>query len=97
MTVSRAYCSRQSTKNYWLTVCCCKSYMLNCSYSKTNQMHQCIKFILTLHVSDRLSVHHQQFKTLHTATGICQTDTAVCLLASGQLYLFVAVCTVLNC
>jgi len=48
-------------------------------------MHQCIKFILfwndTLHVSDGLSVHYQEFKTVHTATGICQTDTAVCLLA----------------
>ena len=55
-------------------------------------MHQCIKFILfwnyTLHVSDGLSVHHQQFKTVHTATGICQTDTAVCLLASRQQCLF---------
>ena len=51
-------------------------------------MHQCIKFILfwndTLHVSDGLSVHHQQFKTVHTATGICQTDTAVCVLASSS-------------
>jgi len=39
-------------------------------------MHQCIKFILfwndTLHVSDGLSVHHQEFKTVSTATGICQ-------------------------
>jgi len=55
-------------------------------------MHQCIKFILfwndTLHVSGGLSVHHQEFKTAHTATGICQTDTAVCLLASTQQYLF---------
>jgi len=62
-------------------------------------MHQCIKFILfwndTLHVSDSLSVHHQEFKTVHTATGICQTDTAVCLLANRQQYQ-VAVCTVLN-
>jgi hypothetical protein len=33
----------------------------------------------TLHVSDGLSVHHQEFKTVHTATGICQTDTAACL------------------
>ena len=37
-------------------------------YSKTNKMHQCIKFILflndTLHVSDGLSVHHQEFKTV---------------------------------
>ena len=51
-------------------------------------MHQCIKFILfwndTLHVSDSLSVHHQQFKTVHTATGICQTDTAVCLLTGTR-------------
>jgi len=49
-------------------------------------MHQCIKLILfcdnTLHVSDGLSVHHQEFKTVHKATCICQTDTAVCLLAS---------------
>jgi len=54
-------------------------------YSKTNQMHQCIKFILfwinTLHVSDGLPVHHQEIKTVHRATGICKTDTAVCLLA----------------
>ena len=35
-----------------------------------------------LHVSDRLSVHHQEFETVHTEKGICQTDTADCLLAS---------------
>jgi len=56
-------------------------------------MHQCIKFYFifgndTLHVSDGLSVHHQDFKTVHTATGVCETDTAVCLLASRQQYLF---------
>jgi len=34
-----------------------------------------------LHVSDGLSVHHQEFKTVHTATGICETHTAVFLLA----------------
>jgi len=48
-------------------------------------MHQFLKFILfwnsTLHVSDGLSVPHQEFKTVHTVTGICQTDTATCLLA----------------
>jgi len=58
-------------------------------YSKTNKMHQCIKFILfwndILHVSDGLSIHHQEFKTVHTATDICQTDNVVCLLASRQL------------
>ena len=40
-------------------------------YSKANQMHQCVKFILfwsdTMHVSDDCSVHHQEFKTVHTA------------------------------
>jgi len=48
-------------------------------------MQQSIKYILfwndTLHISDGLSVHHQAFKTIHTAKGICQTDTAVYLLA----------------
>jgi hypothetical protein len=34
----------------------------------------------TLHVSDGLSVHQQEFKTVHTATGICQTDTVDCFL-----------------
>jgi len=51
-------------------------------------MYQCIKFILfwndTVHVSDGTSVHHQQFKSVRTATGICQTDTAVCLLAGTR-------------
>ena len=64
-------------------------------------MHQCIKLILfwrnTLHVSDGLSVRHQEFKTVHRATGICQTNTAACLQkqillsacsASRQQYLF---------
>ena len=37
----------------------------------------------TLHVSDGLSVHHKEFKTVHTAT-----DTVVCSLASRQQYLF---------
>ena len=43
---------------------------------------------MTLHVSDGLSIHHQEFKTVRTAIGVCQTDTAVCLLASQQQYLF---------
>ena len=45
-------------------------------------MHQCIKFILfwndALHVSGALFVHHQQFKTVHTAIRYCW------LLASKQ-------------
>jgi hypothetical protein len=61
-------------------------------YSKTKEMHQFFKFILfcssTLHVSDGLPVHHQESRTVHTASGICQTDSADCLqagtLASSQ-------------
>jgi hypothetical protein len=56
------------------------------SYSKTNQMHQILKLFLynTLHVSDDLSVHHQEFRTVHTATGICQTAAATCTLAGTR-------------
>jgi hypothetical protein len=53
-------------------------------YSKTNEMHQFLKFILfcsgTLHVSDGLPVHHRESKAVHTASGKCQTDSADCLL-----------------
>jgi len=57
-------------------------------YSKTNEMHHFLKFILfcssTLHVSDVLSVHHQESKTVQAASGICQTDSADCLLAGTR-------------
>ena len=46
-------------------------------------MHLFLKFILfwnnTLHVSDGLSVHRQEFKTVHTATGVCQIGTCCCM------------------
>jgi len=38
----------------------------------------------TLHVSGGLSAHHQDFKTVPTATGFCQTDTAICLLQADS-------------
>jgi len=31
-----------------------------------------------------ISVHHQESKTVHTASGICQTDSADCLLAGTR-------------
>ena len=53
-------------------------------YSKINQMHHFLNFILfcssTLHVWDGLSVHHQESKTVPTVSGMCQTDSADCLL-----------------
>ena len=30
-----------------------------------------------LHVSDGFSFHHQELKTAHKASGICQTNTAI--------------------
>jgi hypothetical protein len=62
--------------------------LTRCFYSKTNKMHQFLKFILfcssILHVSDSLSVHHRESKTVHAASGICQTDSADCLLAGTR-------------
>ena len=40
----------------------------------------------TAHVSDGLSAHRQEFKTVHTVTGICHTDTAVCFPWSSISY-----------
>jgi hypothetical protein len=55
-------------------------------------MHQFLKFILfcssTLHVSDGLSIHPQESETVHTASGIRQTDSADCLIGSSQQNLF---------
>jgi len=57
-------------------------------YSRTNQMHNISNLFYfwnnTLHVSDSLSVHHQESKTVHTASGICHTGYADCLLASSH-------------
>jgi hypothetical protein len=51
-------------------------------------MHQILKFILfssrTLHISEGLSVHLQESKTVHPTSGICQTDTAFPLASSQQ-------------
>ena len=64
-------------------------------------MYRCIKFILfrndNLHVSDCLSVHHQEFKTLHAATSVCQTDTAVSLLAGTHQQADSSICLTNAC
>jgi len=42
-------------------------------------MHNISNFILfcnnTLHVSEGLSVHHQESKPVHTASGLCHTGS----------------------
>jgi len=47
----------------------------------------------TLHVSDRLSVHHQESKTVYTALGICHTGSVA---AWSIRHIPDAVCTVLD-
>ena len=49
-------------------------------------MHQFLKLFLhdTLHVSDGLSIHHREIKTVHTATGLCQTDTKARVFAQEE-------------
>ena len=62
-------------------------------YSKTNKMHRCTNFILfwndTLHVSDGLSVHHQEFLQFHLVP-----DSEMTAVSVWQM--LVAVCAVLN-
>jgi len=66
------------TDEKWIYEFCLKAEQkrhVESFYSKTKEMHKFPKFILfcssTLHVSDGLSVHHQESKTVHTASGIC--------------------------
>jgi len=65
------------------------------SYGETNKTHQFLKFILfcssTLHVWDGLSVRRQESKTVRTASGVCQTDSADCLLAGTRWNCFLLV------
>jgi len=51
------------------------------SYSTTNKMHLFLKLFILVKRSTyfgRFSVHHQEFQTARTATGIRQTAAATC-------------------
>jgi len=61
----------------------------NKTYCKTKML--CIKLVKywdkdTVHVSDGLCVHHREFKTVYTATGICLTDISLCFPWSSISY-----------
>jgi len=54
-------------------------------------MHNISQFILfwnnSLYVSDGLSFHHQESKTVHTASGICHAGTvAACSYSTCMTY-----------
>ena len=58
---------------------CCIHYKYYIILSLTNKMQSYTIFFITandLHVSGGFSAHHQELKTVHTASGICQA----CLL-----------------
>jgi len=40
-----------------------------------NEMALILFWNKTLHVSDGLSIHHQESRTVHTASGICHTGS----------------------
>ena len=68
-------------------------------YSKTNQMHNISNLFWnnTLHVSDGLSVHHQESKAVHTASGIYHRGSvAACQQAATEPVWYDAVCTFLD-
>jgi hypothetical protein len=95
-TTKKLNCN-QDNKNVYVSLTFIGLCIVIYSYSK-NQPDAPVNYLLLYnspHASDGLSVHHQEFRTVHTATGICQTDKAACLLA-GTRWNCVAVCTVLN-
>ena len=56
------------------------------SYNKSQQdalISHIYFWNITLHVSDRFFVHHQESSTVYTAIGICHTRYADCLLAES--------------
>jgi len=70
-------CSQRWTRCSWFPAqihTCMYVYMcILYFYSKSNQMHNISNlfyFGTTLHVSDSLSIHHQESKTVHTSSGM---------------------------
>ena len=52
----------------------------------------------TLHVSDRFTVHHQEYGTVYTVIGISHTDYANCLVAgSGCSILLISLAVSIIC
>ena len=80
------------SKHYTAEFDVCGTMHRDIFLQKYQQDAQRLKFILfcnsTLHVSDSPSVHHQESKTAHTASGICHTGYADSLLASSQHNLY---------
>ena len=60
-------------------VLCYITYYKFAEYNQQDAtLHRFLFMWNALHVSDGFSVHHQELKTAHTASGTCQTNTATC-------------------
>jgi len=44
---------------------------------------------IALHVTEGLSVHHQESKTVHTASGICHTEIPEMDKISIDIYIYI--------
>ena len=67
--------------SYFICKCRRKFVGLLIFQSITNKLQRytvCLFPSTTLHVSGGSSAHHQEHKTVSTASGICQTVTAIC-------------------
>jgi len=70
--------TNKQTYIYIYIYICLVSRIFQTFYSKTNQMHNISNlfyFGTTLHVLVGLYVHHQESRTVHTASGICHTGS----------------------
>ena len=72
-------CNKTLKKNFWkhsiVNLAFIGAYIMIHFYSKTNEMYNFSNLFYfcssTLRVSDGLSVHHQESKTVHTASVTC--------------------------
>jgi len=99
--VSGFFCAKERSKdNSEANLTFIAPYIVIYFYSKTNQMHQCPKFILFWNNSTCFERSFRPSSVVHDCTtGICQTDSADCLqqaVAVAVWHMPVAVCTVVN-
>jgi hypothetical protein len=68
---------------------------VNVFLSITNKMQCCIILfsnVNTLHVSSGFSAHHQELKSVHAASGICQTCLLLPLAVAARVLYNIAQC-----
>jgi len=77
------YCNHHKISLYFWHSEDCASWYILVTKPQDALISQIYFWNGTLHVSDSLSVHPQESGTVHTATGICHTGFADCLLVGS--------------